>query len=180
MKILFTLVFLSIYSFAFTQGTDSSRGRRFLIAAGPGITIGEFTDTHPFSIGADFSWSHRRFGRLNRLPANKFWLAANLGFYFFFGKEKEYSGQTLSFEDYKIISLYPGLNYQLSVKSYVGLNIGPALNRYAGEFEAGADIALNGGYFFKSRYGIKPSLHWVKLSKADHIIYFMLMISGNY
>jgi hypothetical protein len=180
MKILLTLFFLSVYSVGFTQKTDSTRGRSFLIAAGPGITIGEFTDTHPFSIGTDFSWSNRRFGRLHRLPENRFWFSANLGVYIFFGKEKVYSGQQFSFEGYRILSLSPGLNYHLSARSCVGLNIGPALNRYAGEFEAGADVALNAGYFFKRRYGIKPSLHWVKLSKADPIIYLMLMISGNY
>ena len=143
MKFLLSIVFYFIGSFVFAQDKTDSAGQRFMLDAGPGITIGEFSDTHLFSIHAGVTWSNKRFGLLSKLPASKIGFAASLGFHSLFGSEEEVSGQPYSYPNYNNTTLAPGIIYNPCKKGFIGLMAGPSLNYYSKEFEAGLDMAVN-------------------------------------
>jgi hypothetical protein len=92
------------------------------------IPVGEFSETHIGGISLNYSWSHQRFGKLNKLPEKLIGLTANVGADYYFGKKETVAGYSFKYGGYAYLYALGGAIFNpckdWNITSTAGTNIG--------------------------------------------------------
>ncbi len=144
------------------------------VAAGVLIPLGDFSSSHLIGAGIDYSRSKHRFGAMQKLPAKKFAFACRGGIAYYFGKKVTVGGYPYDYPGYFLLHALGGLLYTVSKKNNLELAAGPALGVYRSRTRFNIGAVLEGTHFFNARWGLAPSVHFIKESGADPIWSFGL------
>ena len=154
------------------QAGDASRakkasGKRQAVSAGPGIPLGDFSDTHFGGIHLEYARSNHRFGKLTAIPSVKIGFMAEAGLAYYFGKKEMVSGYSYRYPGYYFIHASPGFIYNLCKEGNIIFSAGPALGIYNGNMEFNIHSKLQGTYSVNEKMGITPALLIMKELSAD-------------
>jgi hypothetical protein len=132
------------------------------VSAGINITIPEFSQTHSFGIGAEFSWSKHRFGMLEKKPSKPFGFIADGGIDYYFGKKETVSGYPYQYNGFTYIHTYGGVIYNCCKQGNIYLTAGPALGLEDGFTTFFWGVNLSGAYYINEKIAITPGIHFMK------------------
>ena len=118
-------------------------------------------------IGAQFSWSEGRFGRMSSVPSRKFGFTFNAGLDYFFGKRDSYN---VRYKATKYFHAYGGVIYNICNRGNFSLTTGPSLELYRGVSAIGFGINLSGNYYFSKCWNLGPTIILMKQANFDPVI----------
>jgi hypothetical protein len=172
-KSLVILLYFTIMASAAICQSKTQRkpnGHNQSIGFGINVPVGDFFSTHLAGLGADYAWSHQRFGLLTRKPAKSIGFTANGGIDYYFGKHDDISPAGYHFPAFIYTHAYAGAIYNPSVKTNICLSAGPAVGIYNNYAEFWWGIKLEGSYYFNQNISITPGIALMKQSIADPLI----------
>ena len=119
------------------------------VSAGIDLPFDDFSNSHSFGLGINYSWSHTHFGQLKKKPVKPLGILFSGGIDHYFGKKESYG---YKFEGYTVIHGYGGLIFDTGKNGCISLTSGPVAAIYGGNTKAGFGITLNGGYYIKEKF----------------------------
>jgi hypothetical protein len=167
-SVLLFFLFYSLYCYG--QNPDNlksvSSGKKFSVAAGVKIPVGQFALTHSIGFGAEFGRSPAS----QRIKAGKIDFTYNSGVSFFTGKNEMVSGYDYTYPSYLFFHAFGGLSCKLADNTELSLTAGPALGLYnkTANFNLGSSLRAN--YFFNTKFGAGAGLLLMKEKKADPLL----------
>ncbi len=137
------------------------------IAAGPVFPLGNFSSTHLAGIGAEYAWSHNRFGKMhaNFQKKNDFVAAGGVAHYF--GKKEKIGAGTFKYPGYTFIHINAGILYNLFRAGSISLTAGPGLGIYSGNTRFNINTVLCIRYYVSPEIAITPGLVLIKETGSD-------------
>lgn len=172
------LLLIFIYCLTITTTLGQVRGSKIklpkgfqkIISFGANLPVGNFSNTHFWGIGVEFSISKYRYGQMAVKPEQAISFFYTLGIDYYFGKKETVSNYPYNYPGYTFINLYPGLIYNTDKKINISLTAGPALGIYNGTTQLNIGTTLSGTYYLNEKIGITPSLVLMKESGADPLL----------
>ena len=111
-----------------TQNSDKKKvpptGYSKSVSAGINISIAEFSETHPISVGANFTWSKDRLGLMYKKPSQALGFIADGGIDYYFGNKETVSSYPYKYNNFTYIHTYGGIIYNLCKKGNINLKPG--------------------------------------------------------
>lgn len=147
--------------------SDTPKGKNNAASLGINIPVGEFAETHIVGISLNYSWSHYRFGKLNKVPKKLIGFTANAGIDYHFGKKENIAGYDFRYGSYIYLHVFGGVIYNPCKQGNIGLTTGPTLGIYKGNADLGLGVNLNGSYYFNDRIALTPGVTYMKHDKAN-------------
>jgi len=143
------------------------KGKRHSISAGIGIPFGDFSSTHSFGAGLDYSWSNHRFGLLQSIPVKPIGFTFNIGGDYFFGKKEMIGLYSYQYSNYIYLHTYGGVIINQGKKGNISITAGPALGLYVGNTQFNVGINLSGNYYINKKIALSPSILFMKESNSE-------------
>jgi hypothetical protein len=143
------------------------KGKNNSISFGVNIPFGDFSSTHRFGAGADYSWSKYRYGLLKSIPIKSIGFTFNAGSDYFFGKKETIGLYKYDYPNYLYLHTYGGIIYNLVKKINISFTAGPALSFYSGNAQFNIGINLSGNYYFNKNMAISPAILFMKESISE-------------
>lgn len=147
--------------------SDTPKGKSNTASLGVNIPVGEFAETHIGGISVNYSWSHHRFGKLNKLPKKLIGFTANGGLDHYFGKKETVSGYDFKYGSYVYLQVFGGAIYNPCKDGNITLTTGPTIGLYKGNTDFGFGVNLNGSYYFNDRIALTPGVIYMKHNKTN-------------
>lgn len=132
------------------------------VSTGINISFGEFSETHPVGVSANFTWSKNRLGLMGKKPSKAFGFIADGGIDYYFGNKETVSSNPYKYNNFTYIHTYAGIIYNLCKKGNINLVTGPALGLEGGytTFFWGANLA--GAYYINEKIALTPAIQFMK------------------
>ena len=156
-----------------------TKGKNNAASLGVNIPVGEFSETHIGGISASYSWSHRRFGKLNKLPKKLIGFIANAGIDYYFGKKETVSGYDFKYGSSVYLHVFGGAIYNPCKDGNITLTTGPTLSLYKSNADLGFGVNLNGSYYFNDRIAITPGVIYMKHNKTNALWAVLMKATYN-
>jgi hypothetical protein len=156
------------------DASDTLNGKNNVASFGVNIPVGEFAETHIGGISLNYSWSHHRFGKLNKLPKKLIGFIANAGIGYYLGKKETVSEYDFKYSGYVYLHIFAGAIYNPYKQGNVVLTTGPTLGIYKGNADLGFGVNLNGSYYFNDRIAITPGVIYMKHNKVNALWAFSI------
>lgn len=144
-----------------TENNNSS------IAAGPVFPLGNFSSTHLAGIGAEYAWSHNRFGKMHANLQKKIDFVATGGVAHYFGKKEKIGSGTFKYPGYTFLHMNAGIIYNLFRAGSICLTAGPGLGIYSGNTQFNISAVLRISYYVSPEIAITPGLVMMKETGSD-------------
>ena len=138
------------------------KGYSKTVSAGVNITIPEFSQTHSFGAGINFSWSKHRFGLMEKRPTKSFGFIADGGIDYYFGKKETVSGYPYQYKGFTYIHTYGGVIFNCCKRGNINLTTGPALGLEDGFNSFFWGVNLSGAYYLNEKIAITPGIYFMK------------------
>ncbi len=141
-----------------------SEGGNNAVAVSVTYPVGNFSGTHIFGVGAEYSPARHKFG----LFKNKnFALTYNGGITYYLGKKETVSGYPYHYPSYYFIHAFAGFLYATGKKITTTLYAGPALGIYNGHLQFNTASKLELNYSINPKISIGPGIIVMKESGSD-------------
>lgn len=170
----------TILAQADTSRTNYTKDKSNAASFGINIPIGEFSETHLAGISLNYSWSHHRFGKLNKLPKKLIGFTASGGIDYYFGKKETVAGYDFRYGGYTNLYAFGGAIYNPCKKGNISLTTGPAMSIYKDNAEIGFGVIINGNYYFNDRIAITPGVLYLKFAEANALWVASLKATYNF
>jgi hypothetical protein len=173
------ILFLPMTGLLAQQGTvipkPVIKGNNNAVSLGINIPLGEFAQTHFGGIGADYSWSHHRFGRMTEMPKKRIGFTADAAVDYYAGKKGTVAGYPYKYGGYVYIHAFGGAMYNFSLTKYshfrgfgdISLLAGPAIGIYKSGNDPGFGIQLSSHYHINDKIAMRPVIIYMKRGKAN-------------
>lgn len=132
------------------------------VSAGINISIPEFSQTHQVGVGANFSWSKKRLGLMEKKPSKAFGFIAEGGIDYYFGNKETVSSYPYTYNNFTYLHTYAGIIYNLSKKGNINITTGPALGLEGGYTTLFWGANLAGAYYLNEKIAITPVIQFMK------------------
>ena len=142
------------------------------------LPIGDFSDTHSFGVGLNYSWSNDRFGKRSARPENPIGFTFNVGADYYFGKKENTGVYSYDYPGYTYFHAYGGIMHNPCTNGYIDLTAGPVLGLTDGNSDFGFGVNLGGSFGICRNVGINPFFTLMKHSDSDPIYTFG--VRGHY
>jgi hypothetical protein len=150
-----------------------NKGQRNNVSLNFDLPLGDFSKSYGFGIGADYSWSKHRYGKMPLIPAVPFGFTFNIGGDYYIGKKvtigtPPYTG-SYDYGGYTYLHAYAGDIYNPCAKGNISLTAGPALGLSGGHSDFNIGIDLSGSIYLgnSGKFGITPNLTLMKQAGSD-------------
>ncbi|HYC40632.1 MAG TPA: hypothetical protein VEB63_09095 [Chitinophagaceae bacterium] len=170
-KTLFLITTLLAATSGFGQNGENT-GKSNNIGFGISVPIGDFSDTHSFGLGLNYSWSNHRYGKMTARPADPIGFTFNAGVDYYFGKKETVNMYTYDYPGYTYIHAYGGIMHNPCTNGFLELTAGPVLGLWDGNSEFGFGVNLGGSFGICRSMGINPFFTLMKHSDSDPIYTF--------
>jgi hypothetical protein len=132
---------------------------------------GYLKDISNMGLGAEYTWSKGRFGKLATMPSTQIGITFHTGLDYYFGEKETYGSHTVSYEGTTCLHAFGGFILNPCHNGYVSLTGGLVAELYDGNAEFGIGLKLSAGFYpFRSgNYGITPSLSFMKQGKSESV-----------
>jgi hypothetical protein len=142
------------------------KGMSNAISSGLDIGLANFSDTHFWGAGLDYSWTRHRYGQLYKIPSRIIGFTANAGIDYFFGRKETIDSFKYRYSNYMLLHGYGGIIYNPCKKGNISLAAGPLAGIYKGYSNIGYGITLEGSYYISENMAITPGIMMLKLPNS--------------
>lgn len=158
-----------------TNATDkaASKGRNNKLALNFSFPVaGYLKYISNMGIGAAYSWSKERFGKLASLPTKAVGFTFNIGIDYFIGEKEKNLNQAIKYGGTTFLHAYGGAVYNLDRMSNIKLTSGPNLEIYKGASSFGFGANFSGSfYLFQNKnLGLSPNFSLMKQGKTEVVL----------
>lgn len=132
---------------------------------------GYLKDISHIGLGAEYSWSKSRFGKLAAMPSKQIGITFHTGLDYYPGKKETYGSHTVKYKGTTYLHAYGGVILNPYNNGYFSLTGGPTAEIYSGKSELGFGIHLYAGFypFRDGNYGLSPHLTFMKQGKSEAV-----------